>query len=187
MTYPQGYIISSLKNIIRWYNFVLKFYFTEHYFTPFKTFRRKGKAPEPDPHLWLMDPDPVTGGPKTCGSCGSGFGSQSGSPTLVPGNKNRLHHELVTFNIRMKQRDFGEKHKFVVCRESQLRPFNGPLTALSKNLCYIRRPIFYYFRPPFELRRRNFCYNLAASVRRTIFYYFRPLLSYAPEISAIIW
>ncbi len=33
---------------------------------------RKGKDPEPDPHLWLMNPDP--GGPKTCGS---------GSPTLL--------------------------------------------------------------------------------------------------------
>jgi hypothetical protein len=31
------------------------------------------KDPDPDPHLWLMDPDP--GGPKTCGSGGSGFGS----------------------------------------------------------------------------------------------------------------
>ncbi len=36
---------------------------------------RKGKDPEPDPYLWLMDPDPV--GPKTCGSC------VSGSPTLL--------------------------------------------------------------------------------------------------------
>ena len=29
-----------------------------------------------------MDPDPDHGGPKTCGSCGSGYGSGSGSPTL---------------------------------------------------------------------------------------------------------
>jgi hypothetical protein len=37
---------------------------------------RKGKDPEPhpDPYLWLIDPD--RGGPKTCGSRGSG------SPTL---------------------------------------------------------------------------------------------------------
>jgi hypothetical protein len=34
---------------------------------------RKGKDPDPDPYLRLMDPD--TGGPATCGS---------GSPTLVP-------------------------------------------------------------------------------------------------------
>ncbi len=35
----------------------------------------KGKDPEPspEPHLWLLDPDP--GGPKTCGSCGSVSGS----------------------------------------------------------------------------------------------------------------
>ena len=47
--------------------------FCRHYFSPLNTFMRKGKdtEPEPDPHLWLMDPDP--GGPKTCGS---------GSPTL---------------------------------------------------------------------------------------------------------
>ncbi len=35
------------------------------------TFMRK----DPDPYIWLMDPDP--GGPKTCGSCGFG------SPTLI--------------------------------------------------------------------------------------------------------
>ncbi len=29
------------------------------------------KDPDPDPYLWLVDPDP--GGPKTCGSGGSGF------------------------------------------------------------------------------------------------------------------
>jgi hypothetical protein len=36
---------------------------------------RKGKDPEPDPdtHLWSIDPEPVPGGPKICGS---------GSPTL---------------------------------------------------------------------------------------------------------
>ncbi len=38
---------------------------------------RKGKNPDSDPYLWLMDPDP--GGPKTSGS-GSGFGP--GSPKL---------------------------------------------------------------------------------------------------------
>ncbi len=37
---------------------------------------RKGKDPEPDPYLWLMDP----GGPKTCGS---------GSPTLPIGTRRR--------------------------------------------------------------------------------------------------
>ncbi len=31
---------------------------------------RKGKDPEPDPDLWIMNPDPDLGGPKTCGSCG---------------------------------------------------------------------------------------------------------------------
>jgi hypothetical protein len=38
--------------------------------TLLNTFMRKGKHPEPDPYLSLMDPnpDPEPGGPKTCGS-----------------------------------------------------------------------------------------------------------------------
>ncbi len=43
--------------------------FCRHYFSPINTFMRKGK--DPDPHLWLIDPDPR--GPKPCG-----FGSDSG-------------------------------------------------------------------------------------------------------------
>ena len=35
----------------------------------------KGKDLEPDTYIWLMDPDPVPGGPKTCGSWGSVSGS----------------------------------------------------------------------------------------------------------------
>jgi hypothetical protein len=27
------------------------------------------EGPEPDPHLWPMDPDPDPGGPKICGPC----------------------------------------------------------------------------------------------------------------------
>jgi hypothetical protein len=56
---------------------VLKFYFVKHFFSLLNTFMGKGEDPEPDPDplLFLMDPEP--GGPKTCGSCGSG------SPTLV--------------------------------------------------------------------------------------------------------
>jgi hypothetical protein len=37
-----------------------------HYFSLLNTFIKKGKDPDPDPYLLLMDPDP--GGPKTCGS-----------------------------------------------------------------------------------------------------------------------
>jgi hypothetical protein len=42
----------------------------------FKHYFRKGKDLEPDPDslLWLVEPDPDPGGPKTCGS---------GSPTLT--------------------------------------------------------------------------------------------------------
>ncbi len=56
--------------------------FCRHYFSLLNIFMRKGKdqEPDPDPHLLLVDPDP--GGPKTCGSCGSGSCSGAGSPTL---------------------------------------------------------------------------------------------------------
>ncbi len=33
------------------------------------------RKPDPVPYLWLMDPDPYPGGPKTCGSGGSRPGS----------------------------------------------------------------------------------------------------------------
>jgi hypothetical protein len=41
------------------------------------------KEPDPDPCLWLMDPDSDPGGPKTCGSGGSGSGFGSGFATLL--------------------------------------------------------------------------------------------------------
>ncbi len=63
----KKYMFSCLK-----FNFLPKFcvkiLFCTHYFSPLNTSMRKGK--DPDPYLWLMDPD----GPKTCGS---------GSPTLA--------------------------------------------------------------------------------------------------------
>jgi hypothetical protein len=40
--------------------FCVKILFGKHYFSPLNTFVRKGK--DPDPGLWLMDPD--LGGPK---------------------------------------------------------------------------------------------------------------------------
>ncbi len=68
MTYPRAHYLQSQK-----FNFLLKFYVKilccKHYFSPLSTFVRKGK--DPDPYLWVFDPDP--GAPKTCGS---------GSPTL---------------------------------------------------------------------------------------------------------
>ncbi len=72
---PAGSLSSVLK-----FNFFLTFcvkiLFCKHfYFSPFNTFMRKGKDPDPelDPYLWLMDPE----GPKICRSgqcCGSGSG-----------------------------------------------------------------------------------------------------------------
>ncbi len=72
ITCQQAHHLQSKK-----FNFLLnvcvKILFCRHYFNPLNTSMRKGK----DPHLWirrirLMDPD--LGGPKTCGSCGSGIG-----------------------------------------------------------------------------------------------------------------
>ncbi len=49
--------------------FCIKILFCKHYFSLFNTFMNKGKDPDPerdpDPYLWLMNPDP--GGPKTSG------------------------------------------------------------------------------------------------------------------------
>ncbi len=59
--------------------FCVKILFCRYYFSPLHTFMRIKKdtpEPDPDPYLRLMDPDPDSGGPKTCGFCGSG------SPTL---------------------------------------------------------------------------------------------------------
>ena len=59
----------SLKNVILCsIFFCCENLFCKHYFSPLNIFMRKGK--DPDPYLWLMDPD--SGGPKTCVSSGSG-------------------------------------------------------------------------------------------------------------------
>jgi hypothetical protein len=53
---PAGTLTLVLKII-----FCGKILFFKHYFSPLNTFMRKGKDPELDPNLSLMDPD----GPKT--------------------------------------------------------------------------------------------------------------------------
>ncbi len=58
------HIIFSFKHFI----FLLKFGVKILFFK--QLFMRKGKGPDPDPYLWLIDPEPR--GPKTFGSCGSG-------------------------------------------------------------------------------------------------------------------
>ncbi len=62
ITCPQAHHLQSKK-----FNFLLtcslKMLFCRHYFSPLNTFMRKGKDPEPDPCIWIMDPE----GPKTCG------------------------------------------------------------------------------------------------------------------------
>ncbi len=74
VTCSQAHHLQSKKlNFLR--KFCVKMLFCRHYFSLLNTFMRKGKDTDPDPYLWLMDPDP--GGPKTCGSFGSG------SPTLL--------------------------------------------------------------------------------------------------------
>ncbi len=67
---PEGTF--SLKNLIFLLHFCVKILLCKHYFSLHNTFMRKGK--DPDPYLWLLDPDPRS--PKTCGS-------GSGSPTLA--------------------------------------------------------------------------------------------------------
>jgi hypothetical protein len=67
ITCPQAHHLQFKK-----LNFLLKFcvkiLFCKHYFSPLNTFMRKGKDPDPDPYLWLMDSNPDPGGPKTSGS-----------------------------------------------------------------------------------------------------------------------
>ncbi len=50
-----------------------------HHFLKIKSQKEVTKHWDPDPYLILIEPDPDPGGPKTCGSYGSG----SGSATLV--------------------------------------------------------------------------------------------------------
>ncbi len=105
ITCPQAPHLQSKKC-----NFLLKFcvkiLFCRHYFSPLNTFMRKGKdpdlepEPDPDPYLWLMDLDP--GGPKTCGSSGSG------SPTLV-----QALAELVDASLTMDEK---WRHRTVMSR-----------------------------------------------------------------------
>ncbi len=54
------------------------------------------KDSDPDPHLWLVDPDP--GGPKTCGS---------GSGTLGREGRTARHHNFCTHSDETKVR-FGD-------------------------------------------------------------------------------
>ena len=84
ITYPQAHYLQSkkLKVLLK---FCVKILFCGQYFSPLITCMWKGKDPEPDPYLWLMDPNPDSGGPKTCES-----GSVSGSPILVINDTKRL-------------------------------------------------------------------------------------------------
>ncbi len=97
---PQANHLQSKK-----FNFLLKFcvkiLFCMYYFSPLNTFMRKEKDPEPDPHLWLMDPDLDPGGPKTCGSsvadpgCLSRIPDPDFFPSWIPdlGSKNSNKRE----------------------------------------------------------------------------------------------
>jgi hypothetical protein len=69
ITWPRA---QNLQSKFFFCNVFCKILFCRHYFSPLNTFVRKEK--DPDPYIWLMDPDP--GGPKTCGSPGSGSPTQ---------------------------------------------------------------------------------------------------------------
>ncbi len=75
ITCPQALHLQS-KKLNCLVKFCVKILFCWYYFSLLHTFMRKKMDPDPDPYVWLMDPDTDPGGPKTCGSCGSG------SPTL---------------------------------------------------------------------------------------------------------
>jgi hypothetical protein len=66
----------SLKSTDFKNKFCVTILFCKHFFSLLNTFIRKEK--DPDPYLWLTEPDP--GGPKTCWSRESG----SASPTPLP-------------------------------------------------------------------------------------------------------
>ncbi len=85
ITYQQAHYLQSLTYCFK-EKFCVKIKFSKHYFSLLNTFMRKGKdpAPELNPYIWLRDPD--LGGPKTCGSCGSGY------PTL----KKTLHNQIIS-------------------------------------------------------------------------------------------
>ncbi len=70
-----------------------------HYFSPLNSFMRKGK--DPDPHLWLMDPDP--GGPKT-----------SGSPTLAYTPTETANDSLGRFRLCSLYRSLLSLTKFLI-------------------------------------------------------------------------
>ncbi len=93
---PAGTLSSVLKMYFFAKIFCVKILFCKHYFSPLNTFMIKGKDPNPDPYLWLIDPD--IGGPETCGSCGSGF------PTLVSSvfNKKQKHGRLARKTTKTK-------------------------------------------------------------------------------------
>ncbi len=66
----RRHFIFSLKKFFLLLKFCVQILFCNHYFGPLNTFMWKGK--DPDPYLWLIEPD--QGDPKTCGC---------GSPTLL--------------------------------------------------------------------------------------------------------
>jgi hypothetical protein len=53
-TCPQAHHLQSKKfNFCQ--NYCIKMLFCRHYFSPLNTFMRKGKDPESDPYLWLIN------------------------------------------------------------------------------------------------------------------------------------
>jgi hypothetical protein len=80
VTCPQAHHLQS-KKIILLLKFCVKilvvlqalFQSAQHIYVR----KEKDPEPDPDPLLLVLDPDPDPGGPKTFGSCGSGF------PTVV--------------------------------------------------------------------------------------------------------
>ncbi len=78
-----------------------------------------------DPCLWLMDPDPDPGGPKTCGSGRSGF--ESGSATLV---------SLKTMFIVTQEIETVNRGTKEVCMETRWVPFGYIMYCMYFEKCF---------------------------------------------------
>jgi hypothetical protein len=98
---------------------------------------RKGKDPEleldPDPYLWLMDPDP--GGPKTCGSCGSGSSTllsvQLAFPLSLP-ERDRATRPMFRYYFFLSKPHYKEGLAWNSIFLRKYNNFDGPFTNVVR-------------------------------------------------------
>jgi hypothetical protein len=80
-------LTGTLCSVLKILFYAKKNFILQALFQPLNTFMRKGKdlEPDPDPYLWLMDPESGPWGPKTW---------RSGSPTPPHGEKKDYGREM---------------------------------------------------------------------------------------------